>query len=104
MITWVPNKLIQATIINDISALRASVHCMRPRRKQGTVYSLFALETRCAFDTNLLRVSQSKLIFLFYYAWTVHRACVTGTNLIQRKDNDFIAFVLRVPNVRLALV
>ena len=41
--------------------------------------------------------------FLFFYACTVRRLSVTGTNLGQRKHNEFRACALGVPNVRLAL-
>ena len=34
----------------------------------------------------------------------VRRLCVTGTNLGQRKHNEFRACALLVPNVRLALI
>ena len=33
----------------------------------------------------------SNFYFLFFYAWTVRRLCVTGTNLGQRKHNGFRA-------------
>ena len=68
------------------------------------VHSPFALKTRCAF--RLRRFSQSGLKFfkIFFYAWTVHRLCVTGTNFGQRKHNEFRACALLVPSVRLALV
>ena len=42
--------------------------------------------------------------FLFFYRRTVGRLCMTGTNLGQRKHNEFSAYALVVPNVRLALV
>ena len=81
---------------------------MRPTRWQGAVHSHFALETRCAFATSLRRFSQSGLNFfcVFFYGWTVRRLCVTGTNLGQRKQNEFraCALGLLVPYVRLALV
>ena len=34
----------------------------------------------------------SNCYFLFFYAWTVRRLCVTGTNLGQRKHNQFRAW------------
>ena len=42
--------------------------------------------------------------FFFFYGCTVRRLCVPGTNLGQRKHNEFRACALLVPNVRLALV
>ena len=70
------------------------------------VHSHIALETRCAFSTSLRRFSQTGLIFYFFYfyGWTVRCLCATGTNLGQRKHNEFRACALLVPNVRLALV
>ena len=69
------------------------------------VHSPFSLKTRCAFAIRLRRFSQSglKFFFFFFHAWTVHRLCVTGTNLGQRKHNEFRACALLVPSVRLAL-
>ena len=105
MVTCVPNKLIKVTrpIIVDISVLGFIAHCMRPTRYQSAVQSPFALETRCAF---VIRFSQSglKLLFLFFHAWNVRRVCVTVTSLGQRKENEFRACALLVPNARLALV
>ena len=40
---------------------------------------------------------------LFFNGWTVRRLCVTGTNLGQRKHNEFRACALLVHNIRLAL-
>ena len=95
MVTYVQNKLIKVTTIVEISILRFNAHCMRPTRQPSAVYSTFALETRCAFVTNLRR---------FYTIRIVRRLCVTGKNLGQRKHNEFRACALLVPNVRLALV
>ena len=44
------------------------------------------------------------LFFLFFYECTVRRLCVTGTNLGQRKHDEFRACAVLVPNVELALV
>ena len=41
---------------------------------------------------------------IFFYGCTVRRLCVTGTNLGQRKHNEFRACALRVLNIRQALV
>ena len=46
----------------------------------------------------------SNCFFKCFYGWTVRRLCMTGTNLGQRKHNEFRAGALLVPNVRLALV
>ena len=46
----------------------------------------------------------SNYYFLFFYAWSVCRLRVTGTNLGQRKHNEFRACALLVPSVRPALV
>ena len=43
------------------------------------------------FVTSLRRLSQSGLKVLFFYAWTVRRLCVTGTNLGKRKQNEIRA-------------
>ena len=41
----------------------------------------------------------SNCYLLFFYGWTVRRLCVTGTNLGQRKHNEFRACALLVPSV-----
>ena len=46
----------------------------------------------------------SNCFFYIFYGWTVRRLCMTGTNIGQRKHNEFRAFALLVPNVKLALV
>ena len=107
MVTFVQNKLIKFTIIVDISILGFNAHCMRPTRQESAVHLPFALIIRCAFATSLRRFSQIRtqtVIFYFFYAWTVRRLCVTGTNLGQRKHNEFRACALLVPSVRLAPV
>ena len=44
-------------------------------------------------------------IVIFVHAWTVRRLCMTGTNLDQRKHNEYWAYVrILVPSVRLTLV
>ena len=65
----VPNKLIKATIIVDISFLGFNAHCMRPTLWQRAIHLPLVLATRCAFVVNSLRFSQSglKLCFLFFY-------------------------------------
>ena len=79
---------------------------MRPTREESAVHSHFALETRCAFATSLRRFSQYRLKFFFFFLCVdcALFTCVTGTNLGQRKHNEFKACALLVPNVRLALV
>ena len=46
----------------------------------------------------------SIFFLFFFYGWTVRCLRVTGTNLGQRKHNEFRACALLVPSVRLALV
>ena len=69
MVTYVQNKLIKVTVIVDINIIGFYA------RYQSAVHSHFALETRCAFATSLRRFSRSglKLLFLFFYGWTVRR-------------------------------
>ena len=45
---------------------------------------------------------ESNCYFFISHAWIVRRLCVTGTNLGQRKHNEFRECALLVPNVRLA--
>ena len=70
--------------------------------KMGPDYWKHAVHSLPAYD--VFSQSGLKLIFLFFYAWTVRRLCVTGTNLGQRKHNEFRACALLVPSVRQALV
>ena len=69
---------------------------IRTLRWKHAVHSLPACDVFHNPDSNCL--------FNFFYGWAVRRLCVTGINLSQRKDNEFRACALLVPNVRLALV
>ena len=68
----------------------------------GTLYWKHAVHSLQACD--VLHDPDSIFFFKFFYVLTVSRLCVTGTNLGQRKHNEFRACALLVPNARLALV
>ena len=99
---------MKVTIIVDISIRGFNAHCMYPTRYISkalftrTLRSKHAVHSLPACDTFHSMVSNFFLIF--FYGWTLCRLCVTGTNLGQRKHNEFRTCALLVPNVRLALV
>ena len=68
---------------------------IRPLRWKHVVHSL---PIRYVFHN-----PDSNDYLYFFHARTVRRVCVTGTNLGQRKHNEFRACAPIVPNVRLAL-
>ena len=72
-----------------------------------TVFALCVGNTLCIrYQLVTFCIIRTQIVFFlfFFYGWTVRRLCVTGTNLGQRKHNEFRACAPLVPSVRLALV
>ena len=109
MVTYVQNKLIKVTIIVDIS-MHYRVFKMRTVCVQRVSNALFICTLRSKHAVQSLSARDvfhnpdSNCFFYCFYGWTLRRLCVNGTNLDQRKHNEFRACNLLVPNVRLALV
>ena len=102
MVACVQNKLIKFTLIVVISILGFIAHCMRPTR---FLFAICVENTLCnRYQLATFFTIQTQIVIFFFYAWTVRRLCVTGTNLGQRKHNEFRACALLVPNVRQTLV
>ena len=76
---------------------------MRTVCVQRVSKALFIRHLRSLPVCDIFHNPDSNCYFLFFYAWTVRRLCVTGTNLGQKKHNEFKACALLVPSVRLAL-
>ena len=103
MVTYVQNKLKKVTIIVDISIIGFNASNALAKRCS---FALCVGNTVCIrYQLATFITIRTQIVFLiFFYGWTVRGLCVTGTNLGQRKHNEFRACALLVPNVRPALV
>ena len=96
----------RATKVTNTPGIASARHELVRKDLARPIYVICSLDMRLSVHSlpACYVFHNSNCYFLFFYAWTVRRLCVTGTNVGQRKHNEFRVCVLLVSSVRLALV